>query len=388
MTARRVYLDHAAATPLAPEALAAMMPYLTGCFENPSAPYASARAVRADVEDARARVAHLVGGRPDNLVFTAGATEANNLAFASVSGAVVTDAAEHESVLACATARPHAIVGVGRDGRVEPSAVASALTPETGLVSVELANGEVGTVQDVAAISRVVRAERARRLEAGERRPLWLHADASQAFPWRAVNVASLGCDLLTLSAAKAGGPKQVGALWAADGVRLRPLVLGGGQEGGVRSGTENVAGVMGMAAAFAAADTGRVEAARRAEGLRGRLLGRLRVAFPWMEVAGPAKPRHRLPNILSVSFPGLDARRLVVLLDRAGVEVGTGSACAASRMRTSHVLGALGLDERAVTGSLRISLGTTTTEDEVAFAADVLVRVVGQEARRVEVGA
>lgn len=386
--ARRVYLDHAAAAPLSPTALAAMMPYLTDYFENPSAPYAAARAVRADVERARADIAHLVGGRPDGLVLTAGATEANNIALGCVGGRLVADAAEHESVLACLEGRPHVLVGVGGDGRVDVREVARALTPQTELVSVALANGESGCVNDVAAVARVVRSERARRLEAGERTPLYLHTDASQAFGWRSVNVSSLGCDLLTLSASKAGGPKQVGALWAADGVRLRPLVRGGGQEGGVRSGTENVAGVVGMAAALMEAAGRRSEAARRAEGLRGRLLGRLVAAFPWMLVNGPRKARDRLPGLLSVSFPGLEARRLVVLLDRAGVCVGTGSACAASRMRTSHVLEAMGLDEAAVAGSLRLSLGPETTSDEVDFAADVLVRVVGAEAARVGVSA
>ncbi|WP_273448314.1 cysteine desulfurase family protein, partial [Thermophilibacter provencensis] len=210
---RGAYLDYAAATPLDPEVLEAMGPYLTGRFYNPSAPYELARGVRDDVERARATVARLIGARPDNLVFTAGATEANNLAFAAVEGHVVVDAIEHESVLACAGTHARRTVRVGRDGLVDPSAVARAIRPDTELVSIELANGEIGCVQPVREISRVVAEERARRLEAGERTPIYLHTDASQAAGCLSVNVSSLGVDLLTLSAAKIYGPKQVGAL-------------------------------------------------------------------------------------------------------------------------------------------------------------------------------
>ena len=219
--ARGVYLDYAAATPVAPEVLEAMLPYLTERFYNPSAPYALARGAREDLEAARTTLAHLVGGRPDNVTLTAGATEANNLAVsvASPGAHVVTDAIEHESVLACVEARPHAIVGVGPDGRVDPAAVARAITPETELVTIGLANGEIGTVQPLREVARVVAAERVRRLEAGEGRPIWLHTDASQAAGHLSVNVSTLGVDLMTLSAAKLYGPKQVGLLWAADGV-------------------------------------------------------------------------------------------------------------------------------------------------------------------------
>ena len=181
MTDRQVYLDFGAATPVAPEVLEAMLPYLGERFYNPSAPYALARGVRADLEAARATLARLIGARPGQVTLTAGATEANNLAFAVVDGPVVTDAAEHESVLACAKAHDHTLVRVGANGRVDPADIAAALTPQTQLVSVELANGEVGAIQPVRAIATVVQEERARRLEAGERMPLYLHTDASQA---------------------------------------------------------------------------------------------------------------------------------------------------------------------------------------------------------------
>ena len=383
---REVYLDYAAATPMDPAVVQAMEPYLADCFYNPSAPYAPARRARAAIEDARATLARLIGARPDCVVLTAGATEANNLAFATVAGEdahVVTDAIEHDSVLACAQARPCTVVPVAPDGRVDPETVAQAIRPETELVSIELANGEIGTVQPIREIAEVVRAERARRLEAGERRPIYLHTDASQAAGALSVNVSSLGCDLMTLSAAKIYGPKQVGLLWASDEVRLRPIVLGGGQESGVRSGTENVAGAVGFARALELADARRAESSRHLRTLRDDLARRLTQAFPGAVVSGPRNPKRRLPGLLHISFPGLDARRLVIGLERRGVYVGTGSACAASRMTESHVLAAVGAPHEVAQGSLRLTLGTPTTSEDVAYAADQIIEVVRGECVR-----
>lgn len=376
------YLDYAAATPLDPEVLEAMLPYLTTVFENPSAPYARARAARKALEEARAELAHLIGAKPGNVVFTAGATEANNLAFATVSstGHVVTDAIEHDSVLACAAARSSNVVGVSGEGMVDPNEVARAIRPETELVSIELANGEIGALQPARSISQVVARERMRRLEAGETRPILFHVDASQAAGHVSVAVSSIGADLMTLSAAKVYGPKQMGLLYAAEGVRLAPIVLGGGQEGGLRSGTENVAGAVGFARALSIAERLRPAEARRLEDLRSRLVSRLQAEFGWMWISGPKKAKRRLPGLLSVSFGGIDARRLVVLLEREGVSVGTGSACAASRMQTSHVLQALGLPPEVAAGSLRISLGRPTTADEIDYAAEKIIGAVRSE--------
>lgn len=384
---RDVYLDFAAATPMAPEAVDAMMPYLSKRFQNPSAPYASARAVAAELEGARARLAHVLGARPANLTLTAGATEANNLALAAASGQVLVAATEHQSVLEAAAARDNATIPVGPDGRVDPADVARAIGPTTGLVSVSLANGEVGAVQPIRKIAAVVAAERARRLAGREERPILLHTDASQAAGYCSINVASLGADLVTVSAAKVYGPKQVGLLYAADGVRLRPLVRGGGQEGGVRSGTQNVAGVMAFACALELAERLRPQECRRLAALRNGLQARLVQEFPWCVVAGPRKDANRLPGLLHVSFPGLEARRLVILLEREGVSVGTGSACAASKMRVSHVLAAMGVPGRVAAGSLRITLGRPTTAEDVGYAADAICRVVRAEAARLGLG-
>lgn len=379
---RTIYLDYGAATPLDARVRTAMEPYGSELFFNPSAAYDEARRVRADIERARQTIAHLMGARADNLVFTAGATEANNLAFAALSddAHVVSDAIEHESILACVESHAHAIVDVAGDGRIDPADVAEAVTPATELVSVGLANGEIGTVQPLRALARVVAQERARRLSAGEGRPIWLHTDASQAATALSINVSSLGVDLMTLSAAKMYGPKQVGLLWAADGIVLAPLIAGGGQERGLRSGTENVAGIIGFARAFELASQLRASEMRRLEELRLRLVRPLTSAFPNAVIAGPRNVRLRLPGLLHLSFPGVEARRLVLLLGNEGVLVATGSACAASKMRISHVLSAIGMDEQTAAGSLRMTLGRPTTADEVDAAAGTIIRVVAAE--------
>ncbi len=379
-----IYLDHAAATPMEPAAVAAMEPYFADAFYNPSAPYGPAREVKAALEDARARIAHLMGARPGAITFTAGATEANNLALAAADGEVLVAAGEHASVLAAAQARGGRCVELAPDGTVAPEALEAALSEDVGVVSIAYADGEVGAVRRLRDLAAVVEREKARRLAAGCARPLLFHSDCSQAAPHLSMNVSSLHADLLTVSAAKLGGPKQMGLLWAADGVALRPLVYGGGQEGGVRSGTENVAGVMGFAAAFEACAARRVEEGRRLAAMRDAMQGKLHAAFPQALFSGPAKSARRLPNLLHVAFPGLSGSRLVVLLERRGVLVGTGAACAASKMRPSPVLAAIGLRDAEAAGSLRITLGPHTSEEEAARATDIIIEVVSAEQERV----
>ena len=379
----QVYLDYAAATPLDAGVLEAMMPYFSERFYNPAAPYALSREVKKDLDEARANIAHAIGSKPDNITFTAGATEANNLAFAAVQGHVIVIAIEHESALACARAREHTLLGVSSEGLVSPEELEAAITPETELVSVALANGEIGTLQPMRELAQVVIAERKRRLAAGEKTPIWIHTDASQAAGTCALNVSSLQVDMMTISAAKIYGPKQVGLLWSSGDVPLRPLVLGGGQENGLRSGTENVAGIIGFSQAFTTLQACRNDEAKRLKQLRNKLHNRLLGAFPWAIVAGPAKDSQRLCNLLHISFPGLEARRLVIALDKRGVSVGTGSACAASKMRISHVLQAIGADEETAKGSLRITLGRPTTEGQIEYAAQTIIETVRSELQR-----
>lgn len=382
-TDMQVYLDYAAATPLDEKVLKAMLPYFSERFYNPAAPYALSREVKRELDDARANIAHTIGSKPDNITFTAGATEANNLAFAAVEGHVIASAIEHESALACARAHEHTLLPVSHEGLVDPQDLQDAITPQTELVSIALANGEIGSIQPMRELAQVVIAERKRRLAAGERRPIWIHTDASQAACTCALNVSSLQVDMMTISAAKIYGPKQVGLLWSSGDVPLRPLVLGGGQENGLRSGTENVAGIIGFSRAFTLLQKHRSEDAKRLKLLRNKLRNILLNEFPWAIVAGPAKDSQRLCNLLHISFPEFEARRLVIALDKRGVSVGTGSACAASKMHTSHVLQAIGVDETTAKGSLRITLGRPTTEEQIDYAAQMIIETLHAEMQR-----
>jgi cysteine desulfurase len=248
-------------------------------------------------------------------------------------------------------------------------------------VSIALANNEVGTVQPLRDIAAVVREERARRLELGDTTSIYLHSDASQGAGHLDIHATRLGVDLLTLNAGKVYGPKQVGLLWAASHVRLKPQIVGGGQEGGIRSGTENVAGVIGFARAMELAESHRKFESERLRKLRDELQARLTIAFPDAIVSGHAK--RRLPGHLHVSFPMLDAERLVFGLEMRGVLVATGSACAANKGTRSHVLTAIGLDPSVADGSLRLSLGHLSNDENTKKAADIIIEEVTRERER-----
>lgn len=379
-----IYLDHAAATPLDPDVLAAMQPYFTDAFYNPSSPYAPAVAVRREYESAKAEIASIIGARPGELIMTAGATESVNLAFGAGAGVghVIVTEVEHQSVLAAATRHDHTRVPVDHNGRVDLATIKNAIRPDTWLVSVGLANNEIGTIQPLSKIADVIKDVRAERLADGNATPIYLHSDASQGAGQLDLHVTRLGVDMLTLNAAKAYGPKQVGLLYAARSVKLQPQIVGGGQEAGLRSGTENVAGVIGMAAAFKRADTHRNGEVKRLSDLRNQLQTKLVTAFPDAVISGHAK--HRLAGHLHISFPGLDAERLIFGLEARGVLVATGSACAANKGTRSHVLTAIGLDDATADGSLRLTLGRSTDTDAIDQAAQAIIAEVEREKARI----
>jgi len=376
-----IYLDHAAATPVDAKVLAAMQPYFSDTFYNPSAPYAPAVKVRREYEAAKQTIARAIGAKADDLVMTAGATESINLAFSSISGHVITSNIEHHAVLAAAKLHEATLVASDEKGIISAAKIKEALTPETQLVSIALANNELGTIQPLREIAEVVREERERRLAAGDRTPLYLHSDASQGVGQLDVNVARLGVDLLTLNAAKVYGPKQVGLLWAAPSVVLQPSIVGGGQERGLRSGTENVAGVIGFAKAMELAGAHRKFEAERLQKLRDELQKRLTDAFPEAVLSGNL--RHRLAGHLHVSFPKLDAERVLFALEMRGVLVATGSACAANKGTRSHVLTAIGLAPEVADGSLRLTLGHLSNEENMARAAEYIIEEVTKEYQR-----
>ena len=377
-----IYLDHAAATPMDPKVLAVMRPYFTELFYNPSAPYAPALNVRRDYEAAKSTIARAIGGTADEIVITAGATESINLAFESVTGHVVIPAIEHHAVLAAAKKHEHTIVPVDERGFVTAESIAAAIRPDTQLVSVALANNELGTIQPLRDIAAVIRIERNRRLADGDKTPLYLHSDASQGVGQLDINVARLGVDLITINAAKIYGPKQVGLLWAARDVRLVPQVVGGGQERGIRSGTENVAGVIGFAKAIELASAHRKFESDRLAGLRDGLQKTLTDAFAQATVSGHQK--HRLAGHLHISFPNLDAERVLFSLENRGVLVATGSACAANKGTRSHVLTAIGLAPEVADGSLRITLGHLSTDENIAQAGQLIIEEISREYERV----
>jgi cysteine desulfurase len=375
------YLDHAAATPIDERVAGAMQPFYAQRFFNPSSPYAPAVAVRREYEAAKARLAATFGARSDELIMTAGATESINLAFASVAGHVVVSSIEHDAVLAAAKQKDHSLVPPTSKGIITPEAVAEMIRPDTQLVSVQLANNEIGTIQPVRQIAQVVKAERLRRGQEGSDTPLLLHCDASQGFGQIDVHTARLGVDLLTLNAAKMYGPKQVGLLWAKPGVEVVPQIIGGGQERALRSGTENVAGTVGFATAAELAAGHRKAEAARLGALRDEMERTLGTAFPEALVSG--HPKKRLPGSLHISFPGLDAERLIFRLETRGVLLATGSACAANKNTRSHVLTAIGLDDAAADGSLRITLGRLSDEESCRQAALIMVEEIRQEYER-----
>ena len=373
-----VYLDHAATTPLRPEVLDAMTPLLGGVFGNPSSPHAYGRVAREALDDAHERLARSIGADAREIVFTSGGTEANNLALKGAAWAgksrghrIVTTPVEHHAVGHALAYLEHfgfevAQVPVDRYGRVAAEDVEAAITDRTTLVSVMLANNEVGTLQPVAEVAAVVRAHRG----------VLLHVDAVQAAPWVELDVSTLGADLVALSAHKAEGPKGTGALWIRRGTHLLAQEHGGTQERHRRAGTENVAGAVGMARAFELAAADRDGAVQRVRAQRDRLLEAL-IEVDGVEATG--HPIDRLPHIASVIVRGLDGASATLALDLEGIAVSNGSACTSGSADPSHVLTAMGYPADEARGAIRLSLGRTTTEAEI----DEAVRVVPAVLRR-----
>jgi cysteine desulfurase len=370
------YLDHAATTPLRPEARDAMLPWLGGAFGNPSGAHPVARRARQAVDEARDAVAEVVGCRPGDVVFTGGGTEADNLAVRGVHaarpGPVVCSAIEHEAVLGPVELVGGRTVPVDRHGTVDLDALGAALAPDTTLVSVMAANNEVGAVQPIADVVDVV----------GRRAPsAAVHTDAVQAAPWLDLREVAAGAGLISISAHKFGGPQGVGALVARRGTPLRALTLGGGQERELRSGTHNVAGIVGMAAALRAVAAGRAATAARVGALRDRLADGLLRAVPGTVETGVdgGDRRRRLPGTVHLCLPGVESEALLFLLDEGGLCASAASACASGAQQASHVLAAMGVPPEAATGALRLTLGWTSTDADVDRALEVIPAAVAR---------
>ena len=371
-----IYLDHAATTPLRREVLDAMLPFLTDSYGNPSSAHSFGRATRSALDDAHERVARALNAEGREIVFTSGGTEANNLAIKGAAWAgkahghrIVTSAVEHHAV--GHTLRYLEKFGfevielpVDRYGRVDPDQLEAALTDRTILVSIMLANNEIGTLQPIVEI-----ADRVRR-----RKGVLLHVDAVQAAPYVDIDIQSLGADLVSLGAHKFEGPKGVGALYVRHGTHILAQQQGGSQERHRRAGTENVAGAVGLAVAFELTCAERAETTARLRDQRDRLAAAV-LAVPGTEPTG--HPTERLPGLLSIVARETDGASVAMSLDLEGIACSVGSACATGSTEVSHVLTAMGYPEEEARGALRLSLGRTTTHDEIATSCDIVPRVV-----------
>ena len=453
-----IYLDHAAATPVSKRALEAMMPYFREEFFNPSAAYLPAKKVAAEYEAAKKTIAQAIGAKSADLVITAGATEANNLAFTAlsarsdffgsecptgpaatfppfssssmgdpqvaspvgvsrtiVSGEQSEDLlrsgsrrsrpsprgeranpraaalrnplhrskssllyleTEHPSVVEAAKVYGGTAVKVLSSGVIDLNDLRAKITDETEMISVAAVNNELGTIQPLAEIAEIIREVKLERMKKGLKRQLLFHSDASQALNLLDLSVARLGVDLLTLNSAKVYGPKGVGALYVSHGARLQPLTVGGGQEKGLRSGTENVPGVVGFAEAVK-------ETKEHLNGNRKKYRELKRILLTELQGYELINKKHTLDNFVVLCYNGLDAERLIFLLEEQGVYVATGAACAASKGEKSRTLKAIGLTDAEIAGSLRLSLGATNDAEQMHEAARIINAVVAQEKAR-----
>ncbi len=380
MTDRPIYLDHAATTAADPRVVAAMLPFFGERFGNPSSLYGEARQARQALDQARARVAALLGARPSEIIFTSGGSESDNAAIKGAAWAhnargahIITTAIEHHAVLhTCAWLERFGVattyLGVDDQGLIDPAEVAAAIRPTTALISIMHANNEIGVIQPLPEIAAVAHAH-----------GIPLHTDAVQSVGHIPTMVDTLGVDLLSLSAHKFYGPKGVGALYVRRGTPWLPLQQGGGQERGRRAGTENVAGIVGLSTALSlAADVMDTEAVRLSA-LRDSLIAAVLATVPGSQLNG--HPTRRLPGNANFSFPDLDGEALLLSLDRHGVAASSGSACTAGSIDPSHVLLALGLNPGLAASGLRLTLGQQTTAEEIDRVSGLLAELVARAA-------
>lgn len=375
---KRVYLDHASATPVRREVLEAMLPYFDREFGNPSAVYDLGSSVKQVIEEQRAKVAALIGARAENIVFTSSGAEANNLA---IKGAVlarrnkgkqvIVSAIEHHSVLNSARFLERLdfetiFLPVNPDGLVDPDRLARALTPDTVLVSIMHANNEIGTIEPIADLAELCRS-----------RGVLFHTDAVASVGTVKVDVNELNVDFLSLSGPSLGAPKGIGALYFGEKTRLMPLIHGGIQENGRRGGTENVPGIVGLGRAAELALWELPEKAGHLRNLRDRLVGGIREKVEKVLFTG--HPHHRLPGHASFCFQAIEGESLVFMLSQAGIYGNTGSACASKALKTSPVLVAIGVAADLAQGSLVFTLGGSNTVEEIEYVIETLPNVVEQ---------
>ena len=373
---KRIYLDHNATTPLHPEVLEAMLPYYKEAFGNPSTIHSFGQETRKATDEARETVANLIGASPEEIIFTSGGTEADNLALKGVPAAlekkgkhIITSSIEHHAVLSTLKyleKRGYKVsfLPVDEHGWLDPGEVEEAITSQTVLISVMHANNEVGTIEPISEIGEIAQ-------EAG----IYLHTDAIQTIGKIKVNVDDLKVDLLSLSAHKFYGPKGVAALYVRKGTRIYPLLHGGYQERRRRAGTENVAGIVGLGKAAEIAPKEMVQQSRRESNLRDRLEKMIRENINHCQLNG--HPTQRLPNTLNISFEFIEGESLILNLDLKGIAASSGSACTSGSLEPSHVLMAMGVAPEIAQGSIRFSLGRDNRKEDIDYTVENLVEIV-----------
>jgi cysteine desulfurase len=372
---KRIYLDNAATTALSPKVLEAMMPYLTEIYGNASSPHSFGQEARRGVEAARDKVAAALGADPGEIIFTGCGTESDNTALFGVAekyknkgNHIITTNVEHHAILHTCDAlarRGYEITYLPVDeyGLVTPEQVAAAITDKTILVSIMFANNEVGTILPIPEIAKVC-----------HEKGVLFHTDAVQAVGHVPVNVKEMGIDMLSLSAHKFHGPKGVGALYLKKGIRLPSYIVGGEQEKGRRAGTENVAGIVGLGAAIELAAANIAESAARMTRLRDKLINGILTTIPEVKLNG--HPTKRLPNNANVSIKFIEGESILLMLDMNGIAASSGSACTSGSLDPSHVLLAMGLTHEVAHGSVRLTLGDETTEEEIDYVLRTLPEV------------
>lgn len=388
MNQKVIYLDYAAATPVDSRVLSAMLPYFSEKFYNPSAAYLPAKHLRGEYELEKGLLANSIGAKSPDLIITGGATESINLAFTvlkNTSGHCLISATEHAAVRESAkhfSSSNFNEVKVLPTGLIDLNDLKQKIREDTVLISIALVNNELGTIQPFSEINRLLQEIKQSRLKQNNLTPLFLHSDASQAMNLLDLSVARLGVDLLTINSPKIYGPKGIGALYVARGIKLSPVAFGGGQEMGLRSGTENVPALIGFAMATKLAKEHLVSSRQKYQEFTKhfkQIIEEKSIIQPlWL-----GDPKHQLANFVPVCFKGLDAERLIFKLEDQGVYLSTGAACAASKGQKSHVLAAIGLSDQEIAGSLRITFGLQNQLEDIKKAANLIAVAVNQEAYR-----
>ncbi len=375
---KEIYLDNAATTPCDPKVLKAMEPYWSKIYGNPSSFNDAGRKAKEALNQSRQKIARLLGAKIQEIIFTSSATEANNLAiFGTIKAMggniakphIITTSVEHHSVLEPVKQLERenihiAYLPVNKEGLIDLNELKKILRPETVLISVIYANNEIGSVQPIKKISKILK--EARR---NSRLP-YFHIDAAQAAGHLDINVNNLGVDLMTVSSHKIYGPKGVAALYVRRGIKIEPLIYGGGQEWNLRSSTETVPLILGFAKALEITNN-------KEEGLREYFVNGLRKAIPGIKINGPKEPKDRVPHIINTTFPGIENEQLLLHLDKHGIRASAGSACASKEIEPSHVLTAIGLSSQEARSSIRFSLGKQTTKSDLDYVLKILPKVV-----------